>query len=489
MMIPYLGMLPPQSVDFERAVIGAILLESKSLTIVSGILRTESFYLSQHAKIYAAITDLLDAGIPIDILTVTNQLRKQGELESVGGPVAISKMTNEVASTANIEFHARVICEKYILREIIKVSAKAQQKAFSEDVDLFDLIDEFNSDVNKIMMENVKQDALPLRSLTGALVRDIEERQNSPTYTSGVMSGLYSVDQRLKGFKKTDLILLAGRPGMGKTAAALSAAINQAKMGIKAAIFSLEMSRKQLLERLVSIETGIDLEVISSQKLDSSRLEIFNRALGVIESLPIWIDDTPGLSVYDLRAKATRLKMQHGIDIIYVDYLQLCTLGSLSKKLATQREREISMISAQMKIIAGELDIPVIALSQLSREVEKRPNKRPIPSDLRDSGSLEQDASVIIFLYRPSVYGEDSLWDGTPAEGKAEWIIAKNRNGSVGTCITDWIAHLAKYSSRHAHESPWNAVPIKEHSDARVESISRNERFLEQSNNQTEDPF
>lgn len=481
-----LGKIPQQAVDLEEAVLGAILLESNALTVVIPILHEHSFYKNEHQVIYKAICSLFAKGHPVDILTVTQELKKTAELELCGGPAAISRLTNGVASTANIEFHARVISEKYIFRSVGVIANKMLHKSYDEQTDVFELLDEFNSEINTLLMENVKQDALPIRSLTGTLVREVEKRQNTAGFTVGIPVGISTIDSRLGGFKNSDLILFAGRPGMGKTAALLSAAINQAKRGVKVAIFSLEMSKEQLVYRLVSQETGIDLEDIMNKALDSSRLDAFNRALGVIESLPIWIDDTGALSVYDLRAKATRLKAQQGIEIVYVDYLQLCTLGTVSKKLVNNREREVSIISATLKQTAKELDIPFVALSQLSRQVETRGgSKRPQLSDLRDSGSLEQDANVVIFVHRPHYYGEETLFDGSPSEGFAEWIVAKNRNGSTGTYSCRWIKHLARFCDHYEGEFGWKplSTTLVEHSDSRSESIKPNERFFDDDKN------
>jgi replicative DNA helicase len=485
-----LGKIPPQSVDLESAVLGAILLEPHCLNTVASILRPESFYKTQHALVFKAIKELYDKGSPVDILTVTQQLRKLGDLEACGGPLYISQLTTPISSSANSEFHSRIICEKFILREIIRVGNTIIKKAYAEDTDTFELLDEFNSSINLIMMENIKQDAMPIRSLTGFLLLDVEKRHMENAYVPGTPTFIRTVDGILGGFKKTDLVLIAARPAMGKTSAMLSAALNQAKAGYKVAIFSLEMSRLQIMYRLASIETGIDLDLIMNKRMDDSRIMLLNQTISRLEQLPIWIDDTPALSVYDLRAKATRLKMQHGIDIVYVDYLQLCTLGKLSEKMVNNREREISKISAEMKRIAGELDIPVVALSQLSRAVEQRGGeKRPIMSDLRDSGSLEQDASVIVFLYRPEYYGVSEIYDGSPSAGLGEWIVAKNRNGKTNTAAVKWVAHLAKYTNRYEDELKTAVTNSANHADSRIESIKPNNTFIPTNNNNNDAPF
>ncbi len=792
-----LDKLPPQAVELEIGVLGAVLLQSESISVVDSILKPESFYDYKHVLIYQAVINLGRKSYPIDILTVTHELRRMGELENAGGVVYVSSLTDRVASSAHLEFHARIICEKYIMRELIKISNDVQKRAYEEETDTFDLLDEFNTGVATIMSENVKQDALPIRSLTGAMMKDVEKRQNAgDDYVSGIPTYINSVDKVLGGFKNSDLIMIAARPAMGKaicvnelllsdkgwikmadvsigdmlagkdgkfyyvtgvypqgktesvrlffddktsivcdldhlwqtttrnerkygkpasvkttqeiinslvskdnrknhsieyhepiewpeqntkidpylygviigdggcsksacaihkeeldliekcqsllptgyylrkgknccydirnnygkhtdffkfipdlkgkrsyekqiapeylinsvenrikllqglidtdgyyvrdswfeysttseklahqivdlvrslsgrasfeikqgkyrkngetvlcrnyyrinisfgnnicpcsslkhlskvngkkkqystkfivgyepvgkvetqcisvdspenlfvttgnvlthnTSFILSCALNQAKRGHKMVIFSLEMSRNQLVQRLAAQEAEIDLYDLANKKLDITRIENLNRAIGVIESLPIWIDDTPALSVFDLRAKAIRLKKQHGIEIIYLDYLQLCTAGKFAKKLVGNETAEVSMISKTLKQIAKEVDVPLVSLSQLSRGVESRTNKRPMPSDLRSSGSLEQDSDIIGFLYRGEVYGETETPDGKSTAGIGEVIISKHRNGGTGTAYVRWIPHLTKYCDENYFASP-----------------------------------
>jgi replicative DNA helicase len=449
------GKLLPQAVELEIGVLGAVLLQSESISVVDSILKPESFYDHKHVLIYQAVINLGRKSYPIDILTVTHELRRMGELENAGGVVYVSSLTDRVASSAHLEFHARIICEKYIMRELIKISNDVQKRAYEEETDTFDLLDEFNTGVATIMSENVKQDALPIRSLTGAMMKDVEKRQNAGgDYVSGIPTYINSVDKVLGGFKNSDLIMIAARPAMGKTSFILSCALNQAKRGHKMVIFSLEMSRNQLVQRLAAQEAEIDLYDLANKKLDITRIENLNRAIGVIESLPIWIDDTPALSVFDLRAKAIRLKKQHGIEIIYLDYLQLCTAGKFAKKLVGNETAEVSMISKTLKQIAKEVDVPLVSLSQLSRGVESRTNKRPMPSDLRSSGSLEQDSDIIGFLYRGEVYGETETPDGKSMAGMGEVIISKHRNGGTGTAYVRWIPHLTKYCDENYFATP-----------------------------------
>jgi replicative DNA helicase len=450
-----LGKLPPQAVELEIGVLGAVLQDKDAINIVENILKPESFYKSEHQLIYTAIVNLSRKSYPIDILTVTHELRRMGELENAGGVLNVSSLTNTVASSANLEYHSRIICEKYILRELIKIAGNIQNKAYAEETDTFELLDEFNSGVGDVMSENVKQDALPIRSLTGAMMKDVEKRQNSDeNFVSGIPTYINSVDKVLGGFKNSDLIMIAARPAMGKTSFILSCALNQAKRGHKMVIFSLEMSKNQLVQRLAAQEAEIDLYDLANKKLDITRIENLNRAIGVIESLPIWIDDTPALSVFDLRAKAIRLKKQYGIEIIYLDYLQLCTAGKFAKKLVGNETAEVSMISKTLKQIAKEVDVPLVSLSQLSRGVEARSNKRPMPSDLRSSGSLEQDSDIIAFLYRGEEYGDTETHDGRSTAGLGEVIISKHRNGSTGTAYVRWIPYLTKYADENYYSNP-----------------------------------
>lgn len=439
------GIETPQAVDLEEVVLGAILLQKTALIAVKDILHEEVFYDEKHRLIYKAINQLDSKGKEVDILTVTHQLRSNGDLKSAGGPLYVSQITNRVASTANISAHARIIVELYMRREMYKNSLVTQSMSYDVTKDIFEIIDYHNQSMSSVINENVKEDAVSVKTLAGIAMKEIEERQKKQDgYIAGMLTGIDSVDNIIGGWKQSDFVVVAARPSMGKTAYLISAAINQAKRGIPVAIFSLEMSKQQLLWRFISQETQIDLDRLMNNKLSEGELEVFNKCMGVIEKLPIHIDDTPALSIFDLRAKATRMKAIHGIEVIYLDYLQLCT--ARSEHTQTTRDQEIGMVSRTCKVIAKELNVPFIALAQLSRAVEARGgSKRPQLSDIRESGQIEQDCDVIGFLYRAEYYKIDTYEDGTPSQNTGELIIAKNRNGSLGIARMNFIKSLAKY--------------------------------------------
>lgn len=445
-----IGKIPPQAIDFEEAVIGAILFESKVLTKVSDILSPNSFYKEAHARIFEVITDLGKTGQPIDLLTVSQALRKKGELELVGGSFFLSQLTEKVAGTSHVETWARVIAEKHMFRELIRISNDAIRDAYSDETDLFDLLDTTFKGLNSIIENNVKGDAVLLSSLSKEMLDNIQSRNANDNYMSGVSTKIMSVDKILGGYKKSDLVYIAGRPSMGKTGYVISNALEQARAGHVVAIFSIEMSKGQVRDRIVSQITGIDLEIIMNQQLDADRLDAVNRACGEIDRLKLYIDDTPALSVYDFQAKTARLKKRQKVEVVYVDYVQLMTLGAASKKLVGSREQEVAQISRTLKQVAKEHNIPVVALAQLSRGVESRAKSERIPmlSDLRESGSLEQDADVVAFIYRPEYYGIAEQDNGETTKGLAEFIVAKHRNGKLGTAKMQFTEYTAKFGNK-----------------------------------------
>jgi len=475
-ILSLIGKIPPQAPDLEDAVLGALMLEP-AYNKISDILKPEAFYSPGNGKIYEAIRSLTDQGEAVDILTVTQWLRQDGSLEKVGGPLYISKLTSRIASTANIEVHSRLILQQYIKREVIRLNQELMDMAYEDTTDPFDLVDLNNSRMNEILQANVKADASAVGSLAKEVLEDVAARTEDNKYVSGLPTYINSADRVLYGYAKTDLIYLAARPGMGKSAFIISNALQQAIHGHPVAIFSLEMSKKQVMFRLLSQLTKIDLEVLMKRALDQDRKNEINRAMGTIERLPIYIDDTPALSVYDFRAKTARLRLKHNIEAVYVDYVQLMTLGqSMSKKMAGNREQEVSTISRTLKQVAKECDIPVIALVQLSRAVETRGGaKKPILSDMRDSGSLEQDADIVSFLYRPEYYGFTEGDDGRSTKGMGQLIIAKNRNGRLGVAEMQFIEHLAQYTDfGHSYVLPDTYNPNK--------TIEPNTEFIEQNN-------
>lgn len=441
-----LGKLPPQAVDLEEAVLGALMLEKEAVNDVIDILQPESFYKEAHQKVYAAIKDLFGKSLPIDILTVTEELRNRAELDLVGGPFFISQLTNRVASAANVEFHARIISQKYIQRELIRISSETIRDAYDETTDVFDLLDTAEGNLFKVAEGNLRKSFDSMSTLVAQAIKQVEELGKKEDGVSGVPTGFTALDKVTSGFQSSDMIVLAARPGMGKTAFVLSLTRNSAvDFNIPVAVFSLEMSSLQLVNRLIAAETELDAEKLKKGNLQSHEWEQLNAKVGALSNAPIFIDDTPALSVFELRAKCRRLKAQHDIQMVIIDYLQLMTAGG---DKGGNREQEISTISRSIKSIAKELHVPVIALSQLSRAVETRGgDKRPQLSDLRESGAIEQDADMVMFIYRPEYYNIDEDEEGNPTAGTGEIIIAKHRNGALENVKLKFINRLAKFTN------------------------------------------
>jgi len=465
------GKLPPQAVDLEEAVIGAMLIDKKGVDEVIDILQPEAFYKEANQHVFTAIHTLFETSEPIDLLTVSACLRIMGLLEKVGGDFYLVQLSKKVSTSAHIEFHARIILQKFIQRSLIKISNEIIEDAFKDSIDVFDLLDVAESKLYDVTQGNIKKSSETAQNLVIQAKKRIEEIAKRDGL-SGVATGFEKLDALTSGWQPSDLIIIAARPGMGKTALTLSMARNIAvTKQTPVAFFSLEMSSVQLITRLISAETGLSSEKLRTGKLASHEWEQLNVKVGDLERAPLFIDDTPSLSIFDLRAKARRLSSQHGIKLIVVDYLQLMTAGTSNK--SGNREQEISTISRNLKALAKELDIPVIALSQLSRAVETRGGtKRPLLSDLRESGAIEQDADIVSFIYRPEYYGIDE-WDDderTPSEGQAEFIVAKHRNGGLDNIRLKFIGHLGKFDNLESFDSPFefqskmNEAPINPNS-------------------------
>ena len=379
------------------------------------------------------------------MLSVTNFLRKNKQLEFVGGPTYIASLTNRVASSANIEFHARIIMEKYILRSTIQTCNEIIKDAYDDSKDVLDLLDKAETNLFDIIQNNFKRDSKELSDVVMKALEDLQKLKNSGDTFHGVPTGIRAIDEKTGGWQPSDLIIMAARPGMGKTSFVLSIARNATIDHDKpVAFFSLEMSASQIVHRLFSMESGISSDKISQGKLtDEEWIQLSNR-IGNLRSPNLIIDDTPALSIFDLRAKCRRLKHQKDIQLIIVDYLQLMQAGEGDKSKGN-REQEISYISRSLKALAKDLNVPVIALSQLSRAVETRTSKRPQLSDLRESGSIEQDADMVLFIYRPEYYHLDTFEDDTPSQGLAEIIFAKNRHGSLGDIRVRFQSQFTKF--------------------------------------------
>ncbi len=441
-----LGKLPPQALDLEEAVLGALMLEKDALTIVIDILQPESFYKDQHKEIYAAIQELFKNSEPVDMLTVTNQLRKDGKLEFVGGAYYITELTRGITSAANIEFHARIVSEMSIKRELIRIASEIQKDAFEDTTDVFQLLDKTEQSLFEVSESNIRKNYDNMRSLMGKAIAELEERKNHTDGLTGIPSGLSALDRVTSGWQKSDLVIIAARPAMGKTAFVLSVMRNAAAdFDRPVAIFSLEMSSVQLVNRLISAEAELESEKIKKGDLSDHEWQQLIHKTNKLTNAPIFIDDTPALSILELRAKCRRLKAQSDIQMIIIDYLQL--MSGDAGKGGGNREQEIASISRALKGIAKELDVPVIALSQLSRAVETRGgDKRPQLSDLRESGSIEQDADMVMFLYRPEYYGITEDENGMPTIGTGEVIIAKHRNGSLENVQLKFIGKYTKFA-------------------------------------------
>ncbi|MDD3721089.1 MAG: replicative DNA helicase [Lutibacter sp.] len=468
------GKIPPQALELEEAVLGAMMIDKKGVDDVIDILHPEAFYKEAHQLIYEAIFILFKNAQPTDLLTVANQLRKTNNLEAVGGDFYLVRLTQKVASSAHIEFHARIILQKYIQRKLISISSEIIEEAYDETIDVFDLLDDAESKLFEVTQGNLKKGSETSEGLVAQAIKKIQEIGNKQGM-SGAATGFTRLDELTSGWQPSDLVILAARPGMGKTAFVMSMAKNMAiDFDQPVAIFSLEMSSVQLITRMISSETGISSGKLRKGNLEPHEWEQLNVKVKNLTKAPIFIDDSPSLSIFDLRAKARRLASQHGIKIIIIDYLQLMTAGT-SQKGGGNREQEISTISRNLKALAKELNIPVIALSQLSRAVETRGgSKRPLLSDLRESGAIEQDADIVSFIYRPEYYGLTE-WDDeerTPCEGQAEFIVAKHRNGGLDSIRLKFTAHLAQFSNlddsvgSEFHSKMNNAIPQRNFASA-----------------------
>ncbi|MFQ5446844.1 MAG: replicative DNA helicase [Saprospiraceae bacterium] len=454
------GKVQPQALPLEEAVLGALMLDKDALPLVMDILFPESFYSDAHQLIYRAIRSLFDKSHPVDLLTVTEELKKSGDLEAAGGAFYLVDLTNRVASSANIEYHARIVVQKHIQRELIKVSTQTIREAFEDTIDVFTLLDRAEKGLFDITQTNLSRQYESMGELTSKTLKILEELKNKKDGLTGVPTGFTNLDRITSGWQPSDLIIVAARPGMGKTSFILALARNAAVDFQKPiAIFSLEMSSTQLVQRLISMESEISSQKLRTGKLEEYEWQQLHSTIERMSEVPLYIDDTPGINIFELRAKCRRLKMQHDIQMVVIDYLQLMSGGMESGK-NSNREQEISAISRSLKGMAKELNVPVIALSQLSRAVEVRGGtKRPQLSDLRESGAIEQDADIVTFIYRPEYYQIMEDESGQSLKGIAEIIIAKHRNGPLDTVklrFTDQFAKFEELSDPNFDSFPTN---------------------------------
>lgn len=427
-----IGKMPPQAIDLEEAVLGAMLLEKDAFTTVSEILKPECFYKEAHQHIFSAINNLFGKEQPIDMLTVTEEVRRMGKIDEVGGAFYITQLTSRVASAAHIEYHARIIYQKFLQRQVIHLSGTFQTKAYDDSVDVEDLLEEAENSLFMLSQGSMKRDATQINPVISDAIEKIQLAGKRTDGLSGVPSGFTELDRITSGWQASDMVVIAARPAMGKTAFVLSMARNMAvkyKQGV--AVFSLEMSNIQLVNRLIVAETELPADKIKNGNLDAFEWKQLDTKIKGLIDAPIYVDDTAGLSIFELRAKCRRLKKQHDIQVVIIDYLQLMSASGMNPG---NRQEEVSMISRSLKGLAKELSIPIIALSQLNRGVESRTGdgKRPQLSDLRESGAIEQDADMVLFIHRPEYYKITEDEQGNSLIGLAEIIIAKHRNGATG---------------------------------------------------------
>jgi len=434
-----LGKIPPQNIEAEQSVLGSMLLDKDAIPVVAEILKDEDFYREDHSEIYEAIMDLFDKAEPIDLITVTEQLKSRGTLDKVGGLEYITNMAASVPTTANVKHYASIVEEKSILRKLIRASSEIMDMSYEASDEISIILDNAERSIFDILQKRSAKGFYHLKEILVEAFNRLEELYNNKEFITGVPSGFVDLDYKTSGFQNSDLILIAARPSMGKTALALNIAQHAAiYKKVPVAVFSLEMSREQLVNRILCSEALIDSQKMRTGNLDDEDWDKIARTLGPLSEAPIYIDDTPGISVMEIRAKCRRLKLEKNLGLIIIDYLQLMQ----GRGRIENRQQEISEISRSLKILAKEIKVPVIALSQLSRAPETRSDHRPVLSDLRESGAIEQDADMVIFIYRDDYYNQD-----TDKKNIAEIIIAKHRNGSTGTVEMVWLGQYTKYGN------------------------------------------
>ena len=442
------GHIQPQAPDLEAAVLGSIMVEHDAFALISEILKPESFYESRNQLIYEAIESLAVENSPIDMLTVTERLKLRGKLDEIGGSYYIAKLCGIVSGSADIEYYAGIIAQKYIARQLITYSSKVQTEAFDQTKDVSKLLEETEAGLFEITQKNQRKDYIQIDPVINEAYNAIHVAAGRADGLSGVASGFHDLDKITSGWQNSDLIIIAARPAMGKTALALSMAKNIAvDQQIPMALFSLEMSNVQLIDRLITNVCEIEGEKIRNGQLQPWEWGQLDVKIKQLYGKPLYIDDTPSLSILEFRSKARRLVRDHGIKIIMIDYLQLMNSNGMR---FGNRQEEVSNISRSLKGMAKELNIPIIALSQVNRGVEKREGedgKRPQLSDLRESGAIEQDADIVCFIHRPEYYHIYTLENNVDVRGKAQIIVAKHRNGSVGDILLDFKSKFARFQN------------------------------------------
>ncbi len=470
------GRVLPQALEFEEALLGAMMLEQNATGQVIDKLYPEIFYKEAHQIIFKAIYYVYESGNPVDLLSVTEYLRKHKLLDAIGGAYTLAHLTQNVRSSANIEYYARIVSEKNILRQLISISTNVIDDAFEDQKDVLELLDEAEIGLFNIAEKNFNRSGMDMHALSINFIKELETARSNKDHIRGVPSGFAALDRVTNGWQKSNLIIIAARPGMGKTAFVLSMARNMVvERKIPVAFFSLEMSANDLMMRLVSAETAINQSQLKRAALTDDEWNRLLNCMPILEDAPLIIDDTAGLNIFDLKAKCRRLKEQHGVQCIIIDYLQLM---NGNKDTKGNREQEIANISRSLKTLAKELDIPIIALSQLSRAVETRSTttKRPQLSDLRESGAIEQDADMVLFIYRPEYYNIHQFEDQSPSDGLADIIIAKHRNGETTDVRLQFIKEQAKFcdmgfDNRFTDNNIYMTLPSKVNSMEELEEV------------------
>ena len=452
------GHLQPQAIDIEKVVLGALMIDKDAFTVVSEIIKPETFYEARHQKIYEAVQSLNLQEKPVDIMTVTEELRHKGTLEEVGGPSYIVELSSQVASSAHIEYHAHILAQKFLARQLIQFASMIETDAFDETVDVDDLMQKAEGALFEISQKNMLQDYVQIDTIVDQAHQLLLQAANREGGLTGVPSGFRKLDDITAGWQPSDLIIIAGRPAMGKTSFALSIAKNIAVDYRKPiAFFSLEMNNVQLVNRLISNVCSIPGNKILNGQLTPDEWERFDSNIRKMQGAPIYVDDTPGLSIFELRTKARRLVREHNIEVLMIDYLQLMHANGMR---FNSRQEEVSTISRSLKSLAKELNIPVLALSQLSRAVEQREGvegKRPQLSDLRESGAIEQDADMVLFVHRPEYYHILQDEKGNDLHGMAQIIIAKHRKGATGDVLLNFRGEYTRFANP---EDAKFAVPL-----------------------------
>jgi len=443
---PVADQLQPHNIEAEEAVLGSLLIDPDAIIRISTFLQSPDFFVERHGWVYQAVLDLHENRQPADLVTLSDELERRSQLDEIGGAAYLTSLMNVTPTSIHVEFYARIVERTAVLRRLISAASQIAQLAYQDTDDVEEVVDRAEEIIFGVSEKRVDRDLRPIRNVLEDYYDRIEYLHQHQGEVIGIPTGLADLDKLLGGLQRSDMVVMAGRPGMGKTSLALSIALQAARRWQKrVAIFSLEMSDEQLVQRLVSAETGIDSQRLRLGNIKADEWSTFYQAIRLLSETSVFLDDTPAISALELRTKARRLHAEHGLDLLIVDYLQLMRGGTRNEN----RQQEISFISRSIKALARELNIPILALSQLSRQVESRHDKRPMLSDLRESGSIEQDADVVLFIYRDDVYNPDTEFPNI-----AEIIVGKHRSGPTGIFSVYFKKHLAQFVDLEVRTQP-----------------------------------